>query len=95
MSNKLYVGNFPFSTEEGDLETLFGGHATVKSVKIIKDFDSGRSKGFGFVEVEDNTQAQTCVDNLNGQDYNGRSLKVDIARERQNNRENRGGGARW
>ena len=94
MSNKLYVGNFPFSTEETDLETLFRASATVKSVKIIKDFDSGRSKGFGFVEVEDETQAQACVDSFNGQDFNGRALKVDIARERQNNN-NRGGGSRW
>ena len=96
MSNKLYVGNFPFTTEESDLETLFAGQTTVKSVKIIKDFDSGRSKGFGFVEIEDASQAQQCVDSFNGQDYNGRSLKVDIARERENN--NRGGdrgGSRW
>lgn len=95
MSNKLYVGNFPFTTEESDLETLFAAQTAVKSVKIIKDFDSGRSKGFGFIEVDDESQAQKCVDSFNGQDFEGRSLKVDIARERENNSGGDRGGSRW
>lgn len=88
MSNKLYVGNISFQADEKSLESAFSPYGTVKSVKIITDRDTGRSRGFGFVEMEDEDQAQECVSSLDGTELDGRNIRVNIARER----EDRGGG---
>ncbi len=87
MSNKLYVGNISYETSEQDLESAFSAHGTVKSVKIVKDRDSGRSKGFGFVEMDNADEAQACIENLDGNEFGGRNLKVNIAQDKP-----RGGG---
>jgi RNA recognition motif-containing protein len=82
MSSKLYVGNLSFQTSEEDLGNYFGAAGTVASVKIITDRETGRSRGFGFVEMSSPEEAQAAVDQFNGQEHNGRNLKVDIAKER-------------
>ncbi len=94
MNNKLYVGNIPFSIDENGLEQAFAEHGEVKSVKIITDRDSGRSKGFGFVEMENEDQANKCIENLDGKELDGRQLKVNIAREREDRGPRGGGGGR-
>ena len=86
MSKKLYVGNLPYQIEEGDLKGQFAEFGNVKSVKIITDHDTGRSKGFGFVEMETEEEAQNCIENLNDKDFQGRNIRVNIARERTDNR---------
>jgi RNA recognition motif-containing protein len=88
MSNKLYVGNIPFQTDEDALKDAFGAFGSVSSVKIIMDRETGRSKGFGFVEMETAEAAQAAIENLDGKDFNGRNLKVNEAREKEprNNR---------
>ena len=86
MNKKLYVGNLPYKTDEGDLKGQFSEFGSVKSVKIITDRDTGRSKGFGFVEMETEEEAQNCVENLNDKEFQGRSIRVNIARERSENR---------
>ena len=91
MNNKLYVGNIPFKVTEENLEETFGAYGSVASVKIITDRESGRSKGFGFVEMSSAEEANECISNLDGKDYEGRNLKVNIARERT---EQRGRGPR-
>jgi RNA recognition motif-containing protein len=88
---KIYVGNLNFDTEESDLRKAFEEHGAVDSVAIITDRDTGRSKGFGFVEMSDDTQAQAAIDALNDKEYMGRTLKVNKARPRN---DNRGGGGR-
>jgi RNA recognition motif-containing protein len=88
MGSKLYVGNMSFDTENSDLETLFAAHGSVRSAQIIMDRDSGRSKGFGFVEMSDDSEATAAISALNGQDFMGRPLTVNVAKPR----EDRGGG---
>ena len=83
MNNKLYVGNLSYQMEEDMLKQEFENFGTVKSVKIIKDFDSGRSKGFGFVEMETEDEANVCVEQMDGKEVDGRAIKVNIARERE------------
>lgn len=83
MNNKLYVGNLPFSTTEDSLSGYFGECGTVQSVKIITDRDSGRSKGFAFVEMETDEEATEAIEKFNGKDFDGRSLRVDRARPRE------------
>jgi RNA recognition motif-containing protein len=90
MEAKLYVGNLPYSTVDADLQTLFSQAGTVKSAQVIKDRVSGRSKGFGFVEMSSDEEAQAAISKFNGQDFNGRALTVNIARPR----EERSGGFR-
>ena len=90
METKLYVGNLTYETSESDLQPLFEQSGTVKSVQIIKDRDTGRSKGFGFVEMTTQEEAQNAIKALDGQDMNGRPLKVNLAKPR----EERGGGGR-
>ena len=82
MSKKLYVGGLPYSTSENDLHDLFQEHGTVVSSVIISDRDSGRSKGFGFVEMSTQEEAQNAVSKLNGENLGGRSIVVNEARER-------------
>ena len=83
MEAKLYVGNLPYSTVDADLQTLFSQAGTVKSAQVIKDRVSGRSKGFGFVEMSSDEEAQAAISKFNGQDFNGRALTVNIARPRE------------
>ena len=90
MAKKLYVGNLTYGMTDSDLQTLFGPHGTVQSAQVIMDRDTGRSKGFGFVEMESGEQAQAAIKALNGQDSNGRTLTVNEARPR----EERGGSSR-
>jgi RNA recognition motif-containing protein len=83
MSSKLYVGNLPFSTTEEALTEAFSALGTVDSVKIITDRDTGRSKGFAFVEMSDEEGAQKAIEALNGSDFGGRSLKISEARPQE------------
>ena len=86
---KLYVGNLSYSTGESDLRELFAAYGTVDSVAVITDRDSGRSKGFGFVEFGNDTEAQAAITGLNGKDVGGRALTVSQARPKA---EGAGGG---
>ena len=88
MGKKLYVGNLPYTASDSDLQRLFEPHGPVQSAQVVVDRDTGRSKGFGFVEMETNEAAQAAISALNGQDFSGRSLTVNEARPR----EERGGG---
>lgn len=85
MANKLYIGNFPWSTTEGELQELFAQYGELKSVKLIMDRETGRSRGFAFIEFVDAGAAQEAMDNENERDMGGRALKVreavDKARE--------------
>lgn len=80
MGRKLYVGNLPFSTTEENLTDAFAAVGNVDTVKIITDRDTGRSKGFGFVEMATDEEAQKAIEQLNGQDFNGRALTVNEAK---------------
>lgn len=88
MGKKLYVGNLGFNVSSADLEQLFAPHGTVQSAQVIQDRDTGRSKGFAFVEMNSDAEAQAAISALNGQDHGGRALTVNEARPR----EDRGGG---
>jgi RNA recognition motif-containing protein len=83
MEAKLYVGNLPFSTGDADLQSLFAQAGTVKSAQVIKDRASGRSKGFGFVEMSTPDEAQGAITMFHGKDFNGRALTVNLARPRE------------
>ena len=85
----IYVGNLPFSTNEDEIRELFAAHGTVNSVNLITDRVTGRLRGFGFVEMEDE-DAEKAMQALDGQDFGGRALKVNEARERQERPRNRG-----
>lgn len=91
MAAKLYVGNLPYTATEDGLKTHFSSAGSVASVKIIMDRETGRSKGFGFVEMESDDGAQSAVSQLDGQEFEGRSLRVSEAKP-QPERESRGGG---
>ncbi len=91
MGKKLYIGNLPFSATEQVLAETFAQCGTVESAKIITDRDSGRSKGFGFVEMSSDTEAQTAIEKFNGADFSGRPLTVNEAKPMAP-KENRGGG---
>lgn len=83
MGRKLYVGNLPDSATEQDLSDKFAAYGTVKSVKLITDRDTGRSRGFGFIEMMSEAAAHAAIDRLNGTDYDGRPMKVNEARSLQ------------
>jgi RNA recognition motif-containing protein len=83
LGKKLYVGNLSFNMTDTDLQSLFAEHGTVQSAQVIMDRDTGRSKGFGFVEMNDDEQAQAAIKALNGRDANGRALNVNEARPRE------------
>ncbi len=95
MNKKLYVGGLPYAVTEDKLQEIFSAHGTVESARVITDRFTGRSRGFGFVEMSSEEEAQTAIDSLNGSDLEGRSLTVNEARPQ----ENRGGGGgerdRW
>jgi RNA recognition motif-containing protein len=88
MGKKIYVGNLSYEVTDGDLEQLFAQYGAVQSAQVIQDRMSGRSKGFGFVEMANDQEAQAAIGALNGKDYNGRTLTVNEAKPR----EDRGGG---
>ena len=83
MEAKLYVGNLPFTIDDGELQNLFSKAGTVKSAQVIRDRASGRSKGFGFVEMSTPDEAQGAIGMFHGQDFNGRPLTVNLARPRE------------
>jgi cold-inducible RNA-binding protein len=83
MSQKLYVGNLPYSTTDSSLSDLFAGAGTVTSASVITDKMSGRSKGFGFVEMSTPEEASAAIDKFNGQEYEGRKLNVSEARPKE------------
>jgi RNA recognition motif-containing protein len=87
MSNKLYVGNLSFNTSNQDLIDLFSAAGTVTSANVVEDRETGRSRGFGFVEMASSDDAQAAISELNGKEVDGRALKVNEAKPR----EDRGG----
>jgi cold-inducible RNA-binding protein len=93
MGRKLYVGNLSFNTTDQMLQNTFSAYGEVTSATVIMDRDSGRSKGFGFVEFAQDADAQKAMSEMNGKDLDGRSLKVDEAKEPRE-REQRSGGFR-
>jgi RNA recognition motif-containing protein len=88
MAKKLYVGNLSYDTNDGALQQMFGAFGTVQSAQVVMDRETGRSKGFGFVEMGTDQEAQAAINGLNGKEVNGRALTVNEARPR----EDRGGG---
>ncbi len=90
MAKKMYVGNLPYGVTDNDLHNLFGQHGSVRSAQVIKDRDTGRSKGFGFVEMGSDAEAQAAIAALNGQQHGGRPLTVNEAKPREDRP--RGGG---
>ncbi len=92
MSMKLYVGNLSFQTTSEDLQALFEQAGTVESVNLIEDRETGRSRGFGFVEMASNEEGQRAIEQFNGKELNGRNLNVNEARPREERGGNRGGG---
>jgi RNA recognition motif-containing protein len=91
MGRKLYVGNLSYEVDSSALESLFTAHGTVQSAEIITDRETGRSKGFGFVEMGSDEEAQAAISALNGQDHGGRNLTVNEAKPKEN-RSGGGGG---
>lgn len=94
MGKKLYIGNLPFSATDQILSDTFAQCGTVQSAKIIMDRDTGRSKGFGFVEMSTDAEAAAVISKFNGADYDGRSMTVNEAKPMAP-REDRGGGRRY
>jgi len=94
MSMKLYVGNLAFETSSNDLQTLFAQAGTVESVSLIEDRETGRSRGFGFVEMSTKEEGDAAVAQFNGKDLGGRTLKVNEAKPREN-RNGGNGGSRY
>lgn len=82
MGSKLYVGNLGYGVSSSDLERLFSSHGNVQSASVITDRGTGQSKGFGFVEMSSNSEAEAAIAALDGKDYEGRTLKVNEARPR-------------
>jgi len=92
MGKKLYVGNLAYGVTDSDLQTMFGEHGTVQSAQVIMDRDTGRSKGFGFVEMDSDQEAQNAIKALNGQEKDGRALTVNEARPKEAGASRSGGG---
>jgi RNA recognition motif-containing protein len=92
MGNKLYVGNLPYSVRDNDLEQSFGQYGAVTSAKVMMERDTGRSKGFGFVEMGSDAEAQAAIAGMNGQSLGGRSLVVNEARPMEARPPRTGGG---
>jgi RNA recognition motif-containing protein len=80
VNNKLYVGNLPFQTEESDLQTLFSQAGTVSSINVVRDRDTGRARGFAFIEMGNDNEAQAAIDQFNDRPFGGRNLTVNVAR---------------
>jgi len=94
MGKKLYVGNLGYGVSDSDLLKMFESHGTVQSAQVIMDRDTGKSKGFGFVEMNSDQEAQAAITALNGQDSGGRALTVNEARPRAEGSRGGSGGAR-
>jgi RNA recognition motif-containing protein len=92
MGKRLYVGNLAYGVDGTELEQLFGQHGQVTSAQIVSDRETGRSKGFGFVEFADDAEADAAIAALNGQEHNGRMLTVNEARPREERSSGFGGG---
>ena len=92
MSTKLYVGNLSFDTSSEQLQTIFAEAGTVQSASIVEDRDTGRSRGFGFVEMSTKEEAQAAITALDGKECDGRNLKVNEAKPRENRNSGGGGG---
>lgn len=80
---QIYVGNMSYGTTENDLKELFGQFGDVDSVKIITDRETGRAKGFGFIAMNDDSAANTAIEELNGKDFDGRTLRINEAKPRE------------
>ena len=94
MGKRLYVGNLTYAVTDSDLQTMFAPHGTVQSAQVVMDRDTGRSKGFGFVEMGSDTEAQAAIAALNGKEIEGRALTVNEARPKTEGGGGRGGGGR-
>jgi RNA recognition motif-containing protein len=92
MGRKLYVGNLSFSVDSAALERLFAEYGTVESATVVSDRESGRSRGFGFVEMSSNEEAEAAINGLNGQEHGGRALTVNEAKPREDRPRGGGGG---
>ena len=92
MGKKLYVGNLSYGVDENGLSDIFSPFGTVESVAIVTDRETGRSRGFGFVEMSNDAEAQAAIEGLNGQDSGGRALTVNEARPREDRPRRPGGG---
>jgi RNA recognition motif-containing protein len=92
MGKKLYCGNLSYNVDSSALEQLFSAHGTVQSAEVIQDRDTGRSKGFGFVEMGSEDEAQAAIAALNGQEHDGRALTVNEAKPREDRPRGGGGG---
>ena len=95
MSSKLYVGNLSFDSTEADLKDLFGQHGSVESVAVITDRETGRARGFAFVEMSEASAAQDAIRALDGTDFGGRSIKVNEAQDRRGGSGGGGGRGRY
>ena len=104
MTSKIYVGGLPYATTEKELQELFSAHGDVQSARVIVDRDSGRSKGFGFVEMASSSEAESAIQALDKKEYQGRNLTVNLARPQErrpsfgDEQQARGGGSgrrRW
>lgn len=94
MGRKLYVGNMSYDVDSSALEHLFSAHGTVQSAEVIADRDTGRSKGFGFVEMGSDAEAQAAIEAMNGKDHGGRALTVNEAKPKEKRSGGGGGGGR-
>ncbi len=94
MSMKLYVGNLAFQTSDEDLQQLFAQLGTVESASVVEDRETGRSRGFGFVEMANREEGEAAIQQLNGKEFNGRNLTVNEARPREDRGIRGGGGGR-
>jgi len=92
--NRLYVGNMSYNTTESELKDAFSEFGSVQSVSIVTDRDTGQSRGFAFVEMATDEEAQAAIEGLNNQDFGGRTLTVNVARPRENRGGGGGGGGR-
>jgi cold-inducible RNA-binding protein len=92
MGKKLYCGNLSYNVASSDLDQIFGEYGTVQSAEVIMDRDTGRSKGFGFVEMQNDQEAQAAIAGVNGKEHDGRTLTVNEARPRENRSGGGGGG---
>ena len=92
MSKKLYVGNLAYGVRDSDLQDMFAAYGSVQSAQVIMDRDTGRSKGFGFVEMDSDQEAKAAIAGLNGKEVEGRTLTVNEARPREEGGGRRGGG---
>jgi RNA recognition motif-containing protein len=95
MGKRLYVGNLTFNTNEAEVRELFASFGTVNETKLVTDRETGRPRGFGFVEMSTDAEAAAAIAGLNAREFQGRSLTVNEAQERSSGGGGRGGGGRW